>query len=179
MALQVGDNFNPPVTDISAIYLNLDRICQDKLKVLGESGLPQGGDMLFDSIGSFDLAHPDFLIPDTRTGLITVFCFQTPFMQARLSEILRVDNQVYGLVSDEAHKMFHNQGKLLMTTSTYLPVIKQWLPVLYSFMNGLTSEHYCHHFLVLFQTLTRQRHEDGLQVTDEDFTMVCGMVRTA
>ncbi|TFK97050.1 hypothetical protein BDV98DRAFT_596999 [Pterulicium gracile] len=93
-------------------------------------------------------------------------------MQARLSEILRVDNQVYGLVSDKAHKMFHNQGKLLMTTSTYLPVIKQWLPVLYSFMNGLTSEHYCHHFLVLFQTLTRQRHEDGLQVTDEDFTMV-------
>ncbi|TFK96617.1 hypothetical protein BDV98DRAFT_515312 [Pterulicium gracile] len=75
-------------------------------------------------------------------------------MRAHLSEILRINNQVYGLVSDEAHKTFRDRDKLLMTTSTYSPVIKQWLPVLYSFMNGLTTEHYRHHFLVLFQTLT-------------------------
>lgn len=47
------------------------------------------------------------------------------------------------------------------------------MPVLYLFVNGSTAEHFCHHFLTLFQTLARQCHYKGLSVTDEDFTIVC------
>ncbi|TFK96619.1 hypothetical protein BDV98DRAFT_515367 [Pterulicium gracile] len=77
-------------------------------------------------------------------------------MRERLSEVLRVEEQVHGLVSDAAHKIFKDRSKLLITTSSYSPIIKRWLPVLYSFNNGGTIEHFRHHFLTLFRSLVRQ-----------------------
>lgn len=172
MALQVGDDFNPPITTIAAPYMNPDRVRRDKSEVLKRVGFPRHGVVFFDLIASFDVDYPNFLLPNCRWGVITIACFQTTFMRERLSEVLRVDDQVYGLVSDAAHKIFKDRSKLLITTSSYPPVIKQWLPVLYSFVNGSTIEHFRHHFLVLFQTLTWQQHKEGLQVTDQDFAMV-------
>lgn len=157
---------------IAAPYTNPDHVRKDKQKVLETSGLPRHGDSFFNSIISFDVENPDFSLPDGKYGAVTIVCFQSTFMRERLSEVLRVEEQVHGLVSDAAHKIFKDRSKLLITTSSYSPIIKRWLPVLYSFNNGGTIEHFRHHFLTLFRSLVRQRNDEGLQVTENDFTMV-------
>lgn len=172
IAFQVGDAHNPSVMDVSPVFGNIERVRKEKRKIAQASGYPSNGNSLFDATTKFDVDYPNFLIGDCSIGVITVISFQTQFMRERLSEVLLVEGQVHGLVSDAAHKIFADRSKLLISSCTYDPLLRRWVPILLTWSNGGTSEHYSRHFLVLFQSLARQRHLEGRNVTDQDFTTV-------
>ncbi|KZT52878.1 hypothetical protein CALCODRAFT_440896 [Calocera cornea HHB12733] len=43
-----------------------------------------------------------------------------------------------------------------MISSTYSPDLHSWVPVLISYCNGQTQDHYCHHFEALFDCILQQ-----------------------
>ncbi|TFL01882.1 hypothetical protein BDV98DRAFT_582276 [Pterulicium gracile] len=96
---QVGDKFHPPVSTILPKYINSARIVEDMRKARQDNSLPCNSNKHFDSITAFDLAHPNFLLPDSKTGIISISCFQTPFMCKCLSGVLHIDKQVIDFAS--------------------------------------------------------------------------------
>jgi hypothetical protein len=56
-----------------------------------------------------------------------------------------------GSVADTTYSFF-KEG-FLQTSAVYCNLLHRWVPVLFTWMSGLTSGHYCAHFTALFSTI--------------------------
>ncbi|KAJ6543120.1 hypothetical protein B0H19DRAFT_1239236 [Mycena capillaripes] len=95
---------------------------------------------------------------------------RSPFMASRLIKSMPTDDNdaIGGLVSDAAHRYWRIGNSLLIITSTYEPVhLKCWVPVLITYSNGGTAEHYRIHFFELFWSFAEQADKRRVAVTDE------------
>lgn len=64
-----------------------------------------------------------------------------------------VGDPVNGFVSDATHKFWRDRGALLVTTSVFARQMHQWVPVMVTYSNGATAQHYEHHFLALMYAI--------------------------
>ncbi|KAJ7580081.1 hypothetical protein C8J56DRAFT_795609 [Mycena floridula] len=97
-----------------------------------------------------------FVIDSQMNGSIYYMCFQTPFMRRMLVEgveaflrDLNTDSFTgarHGFVSDGDHSFFQGALGVLFGSCVYNEVLAAWVPVLYTWLHGLTAEHFQHHF---------------------------------
>lgn len=78
--------------------------------------------------------------------------FQTEWMAAQLVS-RDEDKDVYrgGLLSDVTYKLFANG--YLLSTSMYHEDLRSWIPIQFTWLKGLTEEHYSAHFIALMMQI--------------------------
>ncbi|EGG09474.1 uncharacterized protein MELLADRAFT_95956 [Melampsora larici-populina 98AG31] len=78
-----------------------------------------------------------------------------------------------GLLSDVTYRFFENG--YLLTTSMYLEKLERWVPILLSWINGLSQHHYKAHFKTLFVQIeqTSMSDEQKSRLTEQivDFSL--------
>ncbi|KAJ6517320.1 hypothetical protein C8R47DRAFT_960555, partial [Mycena vitilis] len=169
-----ADGPGPSVANISPLLVNAERIKYERRKQLGKASGGYGGDNFLNEFAKFEAKNPEF-IRHSRFGQVTVIVMQTPFMASRLiKSVPTPDNDaVGGLVSDAAHGFWRVHNSLLIITSIYEPLhLKCWVPVLISYSNGGTEQHYQAHFFELFLSFARECERLGIALTDEMFANV-------
>ncbi|POW19408.1 hypothetical protein PSHT_04672 [Puccinia striiformis] len=153
------DDTHPPfesVADIHGCFQNADRVRYHKSKVLAELKLgPQKkgagvGDAFMLEMFAWDQRGMTILSSSFRQGQ-EHFSFQTAWMQERLLARSEEGNTMYsgGLLSDVTYRFF-DTGYLL-TTCMYCEQIQRWIPVLLTFIRGLSEDYYQIHFAILFR----------------------------
>ena len=76
------------------------------------------------------------------------------------------------MVTDAAHGFWKDKSWVLMITSVFSPVLKRWMPILMSFMDGGLTEYYQIHFITTFQTIASQALQKGINIKDTMFVIV-------
>lgn len=96
--------------------------------------------------------------------------FQTEWMTQQLVS-RDEDNNVYsgGLLSDVTYKFFLNG--YLLSTSMYHEDLRRWIPIQFTWLKGLTEEHYAAHFMTLMKQI-----KDADLTQKECDTLVCQVV---
>ncbi|KAJ3884668.1 hypothetical protein GG344DRAFT_71155, partial [Lentinula edodes] len=137
-----------PASDISPVYNNCDHIAKDRQRVI--NGVKySGGDSFVSGFRDFHHDFPGFIV-HAVFGEINMICLQNEFMRSRLGGGFKCHMEpVNGIVSDAAHGFWRGQNSLLITSSIYKAELHCWIPVLFSYSDGASSEHYTHHFLIL------------------------------
>ncbi|KAJ3834886.1 hypothetical protein F5878DRAFT_588901 [Lentinula raphanica] len=155
--------------NISPIYTNRDRIAKDRQRIIN-SAKYSGGDRFISGFHEFHQEHPHFIV-HSIFGEINMICMQSDFMRARLLNGIsqRHDEPVNGIVSDAAHGFWREQNSLLITSSVYDSELRCWMPVLFSYSDGASTEHYTRHFLVLMLSIGQSCTENKIPVKDEYF----------
>lgn len=166
LAVGVGTS-NEKATDISPVLLNVDRIRYEKRKVINPSADGLGLEML----AEFDTKHPGFL-KSSYIGTTTVLSFQTSWMTWQLAQDIILSEPVNGFITDAAHNYWKMSDALLIVTSVYSQHLHQWIPVLFSYANGGTEDHYQLHFITLFNSLDAECKRQGRQISNEMFASV-------
>lgn len=158
------------VAKISPLLINGDRVAKERAKV---KNIPSdgGGDQFIKAFAEFDRDHPGFVV-GSKLGDVTVISFQTPTMESLLIKPDLLEKPVNGIVSDATHKWFRDGGSLLFVSSVYCPDLSSWAPVLMSFSNRQTTEHFRYHFKALFRSIAKQAAMHGIKLDDALFAMV-------
>ncbi|KAJ3773632.1 hypothetical protein FB446DRAFT_787672 [Lentinula raphanica] len=156
-------------SNISPVYNNRDRIAKDRQRIIN-SAKYSGGDKFISGFREFHQDHPNFIV-HSIFGEINMICMQSDFMRVRLvNEISKRHREpVNGIVSDAAHGFWREQNSLLITSSVYEPELRCWIPILFSYSDGASTEHYTHHFLVLMLSISHQCNESRIPLTDKHF----------
>jgi hypothetical protein len=71
--------------------------------------------------------------------------------KGKSSPVIRV--KVAGHVTDAAHGFWHDTKSLLICSSVYSCLMQCWTPIVITYSNGQTAEHYQCHFRVLIQSI--------------------------
>ncbi|KAF5313015.1 hypothetical protein D9619_002316 [Psilocybe cf. subviscida] len=158
------------VAKISPLLINADRVAKerDKVKNIPSDG---GGDQFIKAFADFDRDHPGFVV-GSKLGDVTVISFQTPTMESILIKPDLLEKPVNGIVSDATHKWFKDGSSFLIVSSVYCPELSSWAPVLMSFSNGQTTEHFRYHFKALFRIIAKQAVMHAITLNDNLFAMV-------
>ncbi|THU80591.1 hypothetical protein K435DRAFT_636133, partial [Dendrothele bispora CBS 962.96] len=77
-----------------------------------------------------------------------------------------------GLLTDGAHKFWSAPNSILIITSAFSPITNMWVPGMFSFADGATTNHYKYHFVAVFQSLAQAALTKGIKITDEMFAIV-------
>ncbi|KAJ7711631.1 hypothetical protein B0H16DRAFT_1816471 [Mycena metata] len=167
-----GNGAADSVADISPVLINAERIKYERRRVLKPTG-GQGGDNFVKEFGKFDKLNPNF-VRTAQFGEVSVVALQTPFMASRLlKSVLSANDGVDGVVSDAAHGYWRERNSLLIVSSTYEPThLKCWVPVLISYSNGGTAEHYRIHFFELFCSIAEEYDARKMELNDDCFANV-------
>ncbi|KAJ6457808.1 hypothetical protein C8R47DRAFT_1203316 [Mycena vitilis] len=156
------------VADISPVLFNKDRIKSERraVKRRGNSNSD------FAEFAQFERDNPGFII-FSQFGTVTVIVMQTPFMVSQLVKnhiILR--DAINGIVSDGAHGYFIEHNALLLMSSSYCLDLDCWVPGIMSYTNGATQQHFCLHFLAMFETMASYAESQGIKISDSSFKNV-------
>lgn len=68
------------------------------------------------------------------------------------------EGPLQGIVSDAAHKFWKPKDAILIVSSTYCAATNSWMPVLESYSQGQSRDHYATHFFVLFEGILLADH---------------------
>ncbi|KAJ3870347.1 hypothetical protein F5051DRAFT_434675, partial [Lentinula edodes] len=80
--------------------------------------------------------HSTVLCKDYVSSDIVCISLQTEWMQQQtLPDMSDVRDPLHGLLSDAAHKYWEDPNGRLIVTSIYSPLIKKWVPVLFTYAN--------------------------------------------
>ncbi|KAJ7658638.1 hypothetical protein DFH06DRAFT_1407053, partial [Mycena polygramma] len=157
------------VAEISPVLFNKDRIKSERRAIKRQGDL---ADSDFAQFAQFERENPGFII-FSQFGAVTVIVMQTPFMVSQLVKthiILR--DAINGIVSDGAHGYFIEHNALLLMSSSYCLDLDCWVPGIMSYTNGATQQHYCIHFLCLFETMASYAESQGIKISDATFKNV-------
>ncbi|KAJ3723722.1 hypothetical protein C8R42DRAFT_531287, partial [Lentinula raphanica] len=156
-------------SNISPVYNNRDRIVKDRQRIIN-SAKYTGGDKFISGFREFHQEHPSFVV-HSIFGEINMICMQSDFMCSRLVKGISQCHRepVNGIVSDAAHGFWREHNSLLITSSVYEPELRCWIPILFSYSDGASIEHYTHHFLVLMLSISHGCNKIRISVTDEHF----------
>ncbi|KIK62220.1 hypothetical protein GYMLUDRAFT_242903 [Collybiopsis luxurians FD-317 M1] len=83
-----------------------------------------------------------------------------------------VEDPLHGILSDAAHKYWEDPNGHLIVSSIFSPLLVKWVPVLFTYANGATIDHYQYHFLILIQRVAQTAIEWGLAINDDIFAGV-------
>ena len=117
--------------------------------------------------------HPTVLCEDYTDHQITCISIQTEWMRSQSLGDLSFDGPLNGLLSDAAHKYWESPDGKLIVTSIFNKLMLKWVPVLFTYSDGTTADHYEYHFLILIKSIVREAQEKKIDITDEIFAMVC------
>ena len=80
---------------------------------------------------------------------------QTPFIafQVLYNNNKLEEDIAYRMVADIAYSFWEDKSWVLIMISVFLPVLKRWMPILMSFMDGGLMEYYRIYFITTFQTI--------------------------
>lgn len=161
--------------DISPVLLNKDRVKyeQRKVKQATSSG-GSGGDQFLAAFAEFARNHAGFVLQST-IGEVSVVSVQTAVLRSELIKdkpLQGDDENVNGIVSDAAHGFWRDRNTLLIVSSTFSPRLRCWVPGMFSYSNGASTEHYRLHFLALFQSMAREARRREIIVDDSLFANV-------
>ncbi|KAJ6461966.1 hypothetical protein DFH09DRAFT_1114122 [Mycena vulgaris] len=157
------------VAEISSVLLNKDRIKAERRIVKRQGNGPTSDIAAF---AQFEKDSPGFVI-FSQFGEVTIIVMQTPFMLAQLfkTQVIRRD-AINGIVSDGAHGYFIEHAALLLMSSAYCLDLDCWVPGIMSYTNGATQEHFCLHFLAMFESMASYAEKQGTKITDKAFKNV-------
>jgi hypothetical protein len=175
-ALSVGGKNRKPVSDISSTLHNIHRVGRERKAVLKREGIggPVNGDEWLEKWSDF-LETNEEIIYGKEFGGEMVITLQNRTMRDFVLElpIYRANDPVAGLQTDGMHKYFQLPNSILISTSTYSPLLSSWVPVMWSYSNGSTQQHYYHHFRCLFRSIRDARRIAGQDFAVDDVAMVC------
>jgi hypothetical protein len=159
------DGKHQSVTDISPVLINPMRVSYERQKVVRQSSQPFGPDNVIKAFASFQKDHPDFILDSTIGADLTMIIMQTPWMRQQSVQFDEHSEPVNGFVTDAAHKFF--KDGYLFVNSIYSSVLRCWIPILFSYSNGASAEHYERHHRCLFEQMHLECAEyDNQEVTD-------------
>ncbi|KAF9060118.1 hypothetical protein BDP27DRAFT_1407256 [Rhodocollybia butyracea] len=142
--------------DISSALIHSGRVGRYRSAILGKAESKSGDDFIA-SFMQYQKDNPNWIIAETMLGGVSVVSGQTPFMASQLhDEALQIDGPFNGIVSDAAHGWW-----------------RAWVPVLISYSNGASEQHFEHHFLALLESIASIALQNGKEVIDELFASVC------
>ncbi|EGG01138.1 uncharacterized protein MELLADRAFT_92641 [Melampsora larici-populina 98AG31] len=147
------------VTDIHSSFGNADRLGYLRQMYLVEAGImtdtrdPEAGDKWLCTFMDWERKGLK-VVSSSVAGPDAHITFQTGWMAEVLVEPdKKSDTYTGGLLSNVTYRFF--KIGYLLTTSKYCETIKRWVPVLFSWLNGLTAEHYKVHFKNLLQQIQK------------------------
>ncbi|EIW81980.1 hypothetical protein CONPUDRAFT_72328 [Coniophora puteana RWD-64-598 SS2] len=149
------------VAVISSVLENPQRVAYEKQKLKNSLKMP------FERAWTeFQNKYPGFILDDfTKLGPdISVIICQSAFMRSHLVQELEG-----GIVTDAAHGFWADRNSVLITSSVYSEDLSHWIPVIITWANGTTAEHYKHHFSALFHTMDIELTQRNMHVTDDMF----------
>eukprot|EP00474_Spongospora_subterranea_P005719 CRZ06177.1 hypothetical protein [Spongospora subterranea] len=182
VTLVTGTPIIGSVCEIHESYGNLSRVAYFRRQVLRDLGvrLPGSGDSFIDQILEFQLTFGKTAVISSDFNINRMhLTVASSFMLERFVDVDPLtgrDGQ--GAVSDVTYSFF-DRG-FLMTTAVYCGLLARWVPVAFSWLNGLTREHYRAHFEAIFSCASAsiQSAEASLSVQDKvtRFKRLCGAV---
>ncbi|KZV85156.1 hypothetical protein EXIGLDRAFT_841658 [Exidia glandulosa HHB12029] len=116
----------------------------------------------------FDQQHPGLLV-STKIGAATVFCMQSAFMRELSLRDKRLPGPLNAHVTDACHGFWRVKNDVLIISSAYSERLRCWVPIVLSYSDGQTSDHYAAHFEAYFDGLAAQAEADSVLVTDDLF----------
>lgn len=161
--------------DISPVLLNKDRVKYEQRRI--KQAASAGGassDQFISAFADFTRDHPGFVL-QSIIGDVSVISVQTAVLRSELvkdAPLSGSDESVNGIVSDAAHGFWRDRAALLIVSSTFSPRLRCWVPGVFSYSNGATTEHYHLHFLALFQSMAREARKREILVDDSLFANV-------
>ncbi|KAF9060861.1 hypothetical protein BDP27DRAFT_1429567 [Rhodocollybia butyracea] len=116
--------------------------------------------------------NPTVTCEEFTTPKVSCISIQTPWMRSQALGDLSNDEPVNGLVSDAAHKYWESPDGKLIVTSIFSPLILKWVPVLFTYSDGTTADHYEYHFLFLIRSIVQGAMHRGVNIEEALFAMV-------
>lgn len=133
---------------------------------------PTGGFQHFARLKEWKQKHPTVLCEDYTDSNMTCISVQTEWMRQQSLGDLSFNGPQNGLLSDAAHKYWESPDGKLIVTSIFNVLMLKWVPVLFTYSDGTTADHYEYHFLILIKSIVKEAKERNVDVTDELFAMV-------
>ncbi|KAF7315333.1 hypothetical protein MIND_00047900 [Mycena indigotica] len=157
----------------SSVLNNLDRLKYERRKTLVAANRMK--DQRFEEfLDGLRAKYPDWTIEVHWNQRIHMIMFQSEW-QRKMSIKDQIKHEALnGIVSDACHDYWSNGKDLLFISSTYEPkFMKCWVPILMTYSNGATAEHYRIHFLKLMRGILRSAIQSNRPFTD---SMVANVV---
>jgi hypothetical protein len=104
-----------------------------------------------------------------------VIAFNSNWMRDQLlqkPELVEGPLPLEGMLTDGAHKYWSDPNAVLITTTTFCPGIDRWVPCMFSFADGVTTEHYQWHFTAVIKSIVEAAIEHNVVITDDLFALV-------
>ncbi|KAJ7582295.1 hypothetical protein C8J56DRAFT_1056441 [Mycena floridula] len=170
-----------PVSQISPALGNQDCARAEKKKVarITKAAL---GDGFLEQFAKFREECPDFVIHASMDP-VNIIC--VVFANATLGDIDHDSSDpkdhrrcptdpepTDGQVTDGAHRYFKGQNDILITTSIYVVKLRAWKPVIMTYSDGQSIEHYWVHWLMLFKGIVREALDREMEIQDSLFANV-------
>ena len=159
----VASNPTASVTEINSAFLNVGRVGYYRLLHLKALNIKPNDDtsILLRQI------QRDFgadIIASVSIGLLdTHVSVQTPFMRGCLEDRSEAGRLISGIQTDVTYKYF--KTGYLLSSSVYNKRVQRWVPVLFSWIEGLSAAHHQPHFRIIMEML-----RDSEEITDGEET---------
>ncbi|KIK56290.1 hypothetical protein GYMLUDRAFT_248037 [Collybiopsis luxurians FD-317 M1] len=128
---------------------------------------------VFNKLGEWKALHSDVFCQDFTSSNMVCISLQTEWMwQQVLPDMADVEDPLHGILSDAPHKYWEDPNGHLIVSSIFSPLLVKWVPVLFTYANGATADHYQYHFLILIQRVAQTAIEWGLEINDDIFAGV-------
>jgi hypothetical protein len=181
LALTVGAQGRVPVSDIAAPLTNRDRVRHELKKTRKKQR--EANDLLASDLADWAARNEEYVRWYHNEDGIEVLCLQSAFMatlplfdlDSEESERNEELQAVLGHVSDAAQGFWRNKNDLLVVSSVYSCFLLEYVPVVVTYMNGQSAEHYRHHFAVLFTSICDEADRRKLSIEKLDFSPCAGV----
>jgi hypothetical protein len=176
LALLVGaptlDGPGKSAAEISTVLANQDRLKAERRVI--KSGQSSGGNRFIAEFAKFCEDHPGFII-SSQFNTATVVSMQSKLMASQLIKDAILPDQseaLNGLISDAAHGFWLERNYLLIVSLVYSPLLHCWVPGIFSFSNGASTEHYEQHFGALFASIAHEAQQRSITLEFHHFSGV-------
>lgn len=161
-----------PVSMISPAYTNADRTAAGRRQALSQYRVPKDKDSQFTRLQELYTRHPTFFAPLYKALPIFIISVQTAWMLQHSVHEHISDSPYNGIVSDGAHGFFRGSKAVLQVSLSYSEVMGRWVPILFTYMEGLSADDFCIHFTNLFNGIAKMVESRGWRNVDDHLTTV-------
>ncbi len=160
LALLVGAPGRRSVSQIATPLYNIDRIRTEQRKARQSLRVLTGD--FAQNVEEWTKHHTDYVRHYDDTDGIETLSLQSKYMASLpLDDLTEVKDpaestltvSTKGHVTDAAHGFWHDSRSILIVSSVYVNSIHCWSPVLFTYSNGQSTDHYYRHFRVLIQSI--------------------------
>ncbi|KAF5368795.1 hypothetical protein D9757_012291 [Collybiopsis confluens] len=172
-ALVVGPKtitgFGPGAADVAQAARNPDFVAYQRRKIKSQA---QGGHSFLRQFSAWQQQHPGVVRTSITNEKVSIVSIQTEWIRDRIISETVTAGPLNGMVSDGAHGYWNHSSLVLIITSTFSKKLQIWVPNLFTYSDGTSSEHYRYHFKGVFQSIAELAELKGVKLVDEMFEMV-------